>query len=158
MSRQVLILYYSQFDNTAKLASSIHRQTGADILRLRVPQGYFPDNMEETDKVFKRDQKTGQLPALTTKLPQLQYYDTILIGGPVWDGKVASPILRLLQMMVNYQGKVVPFSTGWSDTGNYQQDFIAHAGKLTVASGYHVLTHGKPEYSLTSLASWLRKL
>lgn len=36
MVRNVLILYYSQFGNTAKLASAIHRQTGADILRLQV--------------------------------------------------------------------------------------------------------------------------
>ena len=49
MVRNVLILYYSQFGNTAKLASAIHRQTGADILRLQVSQGYFPD--EEKSKV-----------------------------------------------------------------------------------------------------------
>lgn len=46
MVRNVLILYYSQFGNTAKLASAIHRQTGADILRLQVPEGYFPDDRE----------------------------------------------------------------------------------------------------------------
>ena len=51
MVRNVLILYYSQFGNTAKLASAIHRQTGADILRLQVSQGYFPDDMEEIDSL-----------------------------------------------------------------------------------------------------------
>ncbi|MBB1062711.1 flavodoxin family protein [Limosilactobacillus fastidiosus] len=158
MSRKVLILYYSQFGNTAKLASAIHRRTGADILRLQVPEGYFPENMEETDQVFKRDNKAGKLPPITTKLPDLHYYDTILIGGPVWDGKVSSPILKLLQMIPHYQGKVVPFSTGWSDSRKYQNDFIMHAGKLNVTSGYHVLTHGSPQYSPTSLTSWLRKL
>ncbi|MCI1975362.1 MAG: flavodoxin [Limosilactobacillus sp.] len=158
MARNVLILYYSQFGNTAKLATSIHRETGADILRLRVPDDYFPDDMEETDKIFKRDNKLGQLPPIVTKLPNIQYYDTILIGGPVWDGKVASPVISLLKMIVNYQGKVAPFSIGWSDTGNYQADFIAHAGKLNVVSGYHVLTHATPKFSSASLASWLRKL
>ena len=114
MVRNVLILYYSQFGNTAKLASTIHRQTGADILRLQVSQGYFP--------------------------------------------KVSSPIVGLLRMIRDYQGKVVPFSTGWSDTGNYQANFVAHAGKLKIADGYHVLTHTTPKYSPSSLASWLRKL
>ena len=130
MVRNVLILYYSQFGNTAKLASAIHRQTGADILRLQVPEGYFPDDMEETDQIFKADNQNGRLPQIITELPALDYYDTILVGGPVWDGKVASPIISLLRMMKDYQGKVVPFSTGWSDTGNYQADFVAHAGKV----------------------------
>ena len=158
MVRNVLILYYSQFGNTAKLASAIHRQTGADILRLQVPEGYFPDDMEETDQIFKADNQNGRLPQIITELPTLDYYDTILVGGPVWDGKVASPIISLLRMMKDYQGKVVPFSTGWSDTGNYQADFVAQAGKLKITDGYHVLTHATPKYSPSSLASWLRKL
>lgn len=158
MARKVLILYYSQFGTTAKLASMIHRQTGADILRLHVPQGYFPDDMEATDQIFKTDLKRGQLPQLITHLPSLQYYDTLLVGGPVWDGKVASPILQLLIQLKGYQGKVAPFSTGWSDTGNYQADFVAHSGKLNVTEGYHILSHATPKYSSTSLASWLRKL
>lgn len=158
MVRNVLILYYSQFGNTAKLASAIHQQTGADILRLQVSQGYFPDDMEETDRIFKSDNQNGRLPQIITELPELHYYDTILVGGPVWDGKVSSPIVGLLRMIRDYQGKVVPFSTGWSDTGNYQANFVAHAGKLKIADGYHVLTHTTPKYSPSSLASWLRKL
>ena len=158
MVRNILILYYSQFGNTAKLASAIHRQTGADILRLQVPRGYFPDDMEATDQIFKSDNQNGRLPQIITELPALDYYDTILVGGPVWDGKVASPIISLLRMMKDYQGKVLPFSTGWSDTGNYQADFVAQAGKLKITDGYHVLTHATPKYSPSSLASWLRKL
>ena len=109
MVRNVLILYYSQFGNTAKLASAIHRQTGADILRLQVSQGYFPDDMEEIDRIFKSDNQNGRLPQIITELPELHYYDTILVGGPVWDGKVSSPIVGLLRMIRDYQGKVVPF-------------------------------------------------
>lgn len=160
MARNVLILYYSQFGNTAKLASTIHRQTGADILRLQVPANYYPNDMDGTNEVFQADQRAGKLPPLVTKLPDLNYYDTILIGGPVWDGQVSSPVLSLLRQLTsaNYEGKLAPFSSGWSDTGDYQTDFIAHAGKLDVAGGYHVLTHARPKFSQSSLASWLRKL
>lgn len=80
MVRNVLILYYSQFGNTAKLASAIHRQTGADILRLQVSQEYFPDDMEEIDRIFKSDNQNGRLPQIITELPELHYYDTILVA------------------------------------------------------------------------------
>ena len=50
------------------------------------------------------------------------------------------------------------FSTGWSDTGDYQENFINYAGKLNVTPGYHILTHGSPAFNEKSLFSWLRKL
>ncbi|MGM9892553.1 flavodoxin family protein [Limosilactobacillus sp.] len=158
MAQRALILYYSQFDNTARLASQIHKLTGADILRIKVAPGTFPDDMRATDDVYQKQRQTNRLPTLTTKLPQLSYYDVILVGGPVWDGQISSPIMALLNQLQGYQGKVAPFSSGWSDTGNYQRDFVAHAGKLTVLPGYHVLTHGKPAFSLASLMSWLRQV
>ena len=158
MAKQALILYYSQFDTTAKLASQIHRLTGADILRIKVAAGTFPNDMTATDKIYKQQRASGQLPTLTTKLPKLDYYDTILVGGPVWDGQIASPIMQLLKQLQGYAGVVAPFSTGWSATGNYQQDFRAHAGKLHVVDGYHVLTHAAPRFTVPTLATWLRKL
>lgn len=158
MAKQALILYYSQFETTAKLASRLHQLTDADILRVRVNVDVFPDDMTATDKIYQRQRAQGELPVLTTKLPKLGYYDTILVGGPVWDGQVSSPIMQLLKQLQGYQGLIAPFSTGWSDTGNYQRDFVAHAGKLHVVAGYHVLTHANPRFSLPSAMAWLRKL
>ncbi|KRL27090.1 flavodoxin [Limosilactobacillus frumenti DSM 13145] len=158
MAQNVLILYYSQFNNTAKLATKIQQATGADILRIKVAENTFPDDMTATDDLYKKQRSSNQLPTLTTKLPPLSGYDVILIGGPVWDGQISSPIMALLNQIQGYQGQIAPFSSGWSDTGNYQQDFIAHAGKLRVAAGYHVLTHATPKFALNTLSSWLRKL
>ena len=45
MAKQALILYYSQFGNTARLASKIHEATGADIVRIKVPDDTFPLDM-----------------------------------------------------------------------------------------------------------------
>ena len=67
-------------------------------------------------------------------------------------------VIALLQQLQEFTGKIAPFSTGWSDTGDYQEDFINYAGKLNVTSGYHILTHGSPAFNKKSLFSWLRKL
>ncbi|MBC8744736.1 flavodoxin [Lactobacillus sp. Marseille-P7033] len=158
MARQALILYYSQFDNTAKLAGQIHEATSADIVRVKVAANVFPLDMQETGRIYQQQRKNHDLPKLVTDIPNLAYYDLLLIGGPVWDEKVASPILSLLQQLQSFNGEVAPFSTGWSETGNYQQDFINHAGKLNVTDGYHILTHGTPAFNQKSLFSWLRKL
>lgn len=157
MAQQALILYYSQFGNTARLASRIHEMTGADILQIKVAPDTFPQDMEATADIYQQQRESNRLPHLVTKLPDVSYYDDILVGGPVWNGQLSSPVMALLNLLQGYEGKVAPFSSGWSDTGNYQQDFVAHAGKLHVLPGYHVLTHAKPGYSASGLMSWLRK-
>ena len=93
MAKQALILYYSQFGNTARLASKIHEATGADIVRIKVPDDTFPLDMEETGKIYQQQLKTHDFPKLVTTLPDLSYYDLILVGGPVWNEEVASPII-----------------------------------------------------------------
>ena len=158
MAKQALILYYSQFGDTAKLASKIHEATGADIVRIKVPDDTFPLDMEETGRIYQQQLKTHAFPKLVTTLPDLSYYDLILVGGPVWNGGVVSPIIDLLQQIQKFTGKIAPFSTCWSNTGDYQEDFINYAGKLNVTPGYHILTHGSTAFNEKSLFSWLRKL
>ncbi|MBD5806196.1 flavodoxin family protein [Limosilactobacillus walteri] len=158
MAKQALILYYSQFNNTAKLASKIHNVTGADIMQIKVKTDIFPSDMQATNKVYQQQLALKRFPVLTTNLPDLSYYDLLLIGGPVWDGKVSSPIISLLHQLQGYSGTVAPFSTGWSDSGEYQKNFEMWAQKLNVTTGYHVLTHGTPAFSSKTLFSWLRKL
>ncbi|MBB1078697.1 flavodoxin [Limosilactobacillus sp. STM2_1] len=158
MAKQALILYYSQFDNTAKLASKICSSTGADIVRIKVTTNTFPLDMQKTDKIYQNQLANNHFPKLITTLPDLTYYDLLLVGGPVWDGQVSSPIISLLHHLQGYSGTVAPFSTGWSDTGKYQKDFVSRAGNLNVTTGYHILTHGTPSFSPKTLSSWLRKL
>lgn len=87
MAKQALILYYSQFGDTARIASKIHEATGADIVRIKVPDDTFPLDMEETGRIYQQQLKTHDFPKLVTTLPDLSYYDLILVGGPVWNGK-----------------------------------------------------------------------
>ena len=107
-----MILYYSQFGNTAKLAGQIHEATSADIVRVKVAANVFPLDMQETGRIYQQQRKNHDLPKLVTDVPNLAYYDLLLIGGPVWNEKVASPILSLLQQLQSFNGEVAPFSTG----------------------------------------------
>lgn len=98
MAQETLILYYSQFGNTARLASQIRQLTGADILRIQ-PASAFPKDMEETDRLYKRQRQQGQLPKLENQWPDFNYYDVILVGGPVWDGQLSLPIMAVVNRL-----------------------------------------------------------
>lgn len=158
MAKQALIMYYSQFDTTAKVASKIHDVTGADIVRIAVAADIFPNDMDQTNQIYQEQLKQHRFPKVVIDIPNLSYYDLLLIGGPVWSGNVSTPVISLLQEIQDYQGEIAPFSTGWSDTGDYQANFEKWAGKLLVKPGYHILTHATPHFELKTLGSWLRKL
>lgn len=51
MVKQALIVYYSQFNNTTKLAKLIQDATKAPALRLHVADSVYPNNMEATGRI-----------------------------------------------------------------------------------------------------------
>ena len=120
MVKQALIVYYSQFNNTTKLAKLIQDATKAPALRLHVADSVYPNNMEATGRIYQKQLTQHQLPTLTNSLPKLNQYDVILVGGPVWNGNVAAPVIEFLRNIQEYQGLIAPFSTAWSDSDHYQ--------------------------------------
>lgn len=158
MVKQALIVYYSQFNNTTKLAKLIQDATKAPALRLHVADSVYPNNMEATGRIYQKQLTQHQLPTLTNSLPKLNQYDVILVGGPVWNGNVAAPVIEFLRTIQGYQGLIAPFSTAWSDSDHYQANFVNWAGPLQVADGFHITTHGSHQFKANNLAAWLRKL
>lgn len=158
MVKQALIVYYSQFNNTTKLAKLIQDATKAPALRLHVADSVYPNNMEATGRIYQKQLTQHQLPTLTNSLPKLNQYDVILVGGPVWNDNVAAPVIEFLRTIQGYQGLIAPFSTAWSDSDHYQKNFVKWAGRLQVADGFHVTTHGSRQFKANNLAAWLRKL
>jgi flavodoxin len=123
MAQQALIVYYSQFNNTTKLAKLIQDATKAPALRLRVADSVYPNNMEATGRIYQQQLKQRQLPILINSVPQLNQYDVVLVGGPVWNSNVAAPVIEFLKTIQGYQGLIAPFSTAWSDSDDYQANF-----------------------------------
>lgn len=158
MAKQALIIYFSQFNNTTKIAKIIQDATQAPAFRLRIADDVYPSDMDATNRIYQQQLKQNRFPQIITPLPDLKQYDVILVGGPVWDGNVAAPVIEFLSLIQDYQGIVAPFSTAWSETGNYQENFVKRAGHLNIADGFHVTTHGSHPFKLGNLASWLRKL
>ena len=158
MVKQALIVYYSQFNNTTKLAKLIQDATKAPALRLHVADSVYPNNMEATGRIYQKQLMQHQLPTLTNSLPKLNQYDVILVGGPVWNGNVAAPVIEFLRTIQGYQGLIAPFSTAWSDSDHYQANFVNWAGPLQVADGFHITTHGSHQFKANNLAAWLRQL
>ena len=78
-----LILYYTYHGNTQRIAERIHAAIGGDIARIDTVAPYTGD-YDDVVAQGEREVKQGYLPPLKPMDIDLDRYDTIVLGTPVW--------------------------------------------------------------------------
>lgn len=107
---RVLVLYYSQTGTTEAVAEEIQRQTGADICSIDVTDPYT-GSFEETIKRCLEERNADYIPELNPLEINLDRYDVIFLGYPIWFGTYAPPVKALLKQDVIKGKIIVPFCT-----------------------------------------------
>jgi len=109
-----LILYYTYHGNTQRIAERIHAAIGGDIARIDTVAPYTGD-YDDVVAQGEREVKRGYLPPLKPMDIDLDRYDTVVLGTPVW-WYTCSPAMRAFLTAHDLSGKTVyPFATngGW---------------------------------------------
>lgn len=108
--------------NTEIVAEIIKDITGADLFEVETIKDY-PYNYKECCDVAKEELYNDFRPELKNKLNNIDTYDVIYIGGPIWWGHYPCGMFTALESL-NFSGKIVkPFSTHeGSGLGNIMQD------------------------------------
>ena len=143
MTKSVLISYYSWSQTTKRLAQALANELAvkhveAGVVELTVTADTFSTDMYATSDIAKQQMVSGQLPKLTNALPTLTDYQTILIGGPVWGGQVATPVRTCLKELQQFKGTIAPFYTDASVAGDYEGDFHRLLPEVNVVAGLEV--------------------
>ena len=107
---KALVLYYSQGGTTKVVAEAIQQALGADIEEIVVVDPYDPD-FNATIARGQQEMREGNFPAIRSLSSNLQDYDVIFLGYPVWFGTYANPIETVLKTADFSGKKVVPFCT-----------------------------------------------
>lgn len=113
MEKKILIATYSWSGHTKRLADQIAKLLpGADQYQIAVPAGtYDLTDMYATSDRTKNQLATGELPPLANPIPELDQYNLILVGSPVWSGQPAVPVKQFLNQLTNFAGHLAPFYT-----------------------------------------------
>ena len=117
------IVYYSQskVGNTALAARWIQKHTGGDLIPLEQVTPY-PEPYPATLKAVERDLNSGKTPALKS-LPNLEGYDVIFLGSPIWYGSYATALDTFLKANPLAGKTVAPFCThGGGGEGRFVAD------------------------------------
>jgi len=109
-SSKVLIVYLSRTNNTKTIAEIIHKNAGGTLVALELEKPY-PDNYRATVEQVVKENETGYLPPLKTKIDSIQNYDVVFVGFPTWGMKLPPPMKSFLKQY-DLSGKtIVPFNT-----------------------------------------------
>lgn len=152
LSKPILVIYYSWSGATERAAQAIAKVQQADVVRLTVAADTFAPDMFATSDIAQQQLATGALPVLTNVLPNFADYATILVGGPVWSAKVATPVRSLLTHLETFTGTIAPFYTDAGNAGDYETDFAGLVQRATVKPGMEYHTG----QSAAAIKGWLQ--
>lgn len=109
-SDKILIVYLTRTKNTKAVAEMIQDKVGGTLVNLKLQHPYPEDYAAIVAQVAKENE-TGFLPPLKTKIENLSQYDLIFVGFPTWGMQLPPPIKTFLNEN-DLSGKtVIPFNT-----------------------------------------------
>ena len=157
MSRR-LVAYFSANGVTAKVAETLSEAIGADIYAIEPEVPYTKADLNWMDKQSRSSLEMKDLssrPAIKGKCDNMNEYDTIFVGFPIW-WYIAPTIINTFLESHDMSGKtIVPFATsGGSGMGKTNEMLQPSCPNSKLLDGkVFKKTVGKDE-----LAEWVNSL
>lgn len=154
MSRK-LVAYFSASGVTAKVAESLSEAIGADLYEIEPEVPYTKADLDWMDKQSRSTiemNNSASRPAIAGKRDNMDDYDTVFVGFPVW-WYIAPTIINTFLESYDLTGKtIIPFATsGGSGMGKTNE-------KLQPSCPNSKLIEGrvfKKSASKSELAAWV---
>lgn len=127
MSRK-LVAYFSASGVTAKVAEKLSEAIGADLYAIEPEVPYTKADLDWMDKKSRSTiemNNPASRPAIAGKRDNMNDYDTVFVGFPIW-WYVAPTIINTFLENYDLTGKtIIPFATsGGSDMGKTNEKLL----------------------------------
>lgn len=169
-SSKVLIVYLSRTNNTKAIAEIIQKNVGGTLVALEL-QTPYPENYQAIVQQVAKENETGYLPPLKTKIDSIEKYNIIFIGFPTWGMQMPPPMKSFLREY-DFSGKtIVPFNTnaGYGIGSSFQSvkqlcpnstipDGFTTKGGVERDGVYFVMQGEKLKEAETEVKAWLKKI
>ena len=108
-SASIVVSGNKNMGNIQYVASVIQNNTGADTFRIQ-PQKEYPTNHSTLVDQAEKEQEQDARPAIKNKLKNLNQYDTVFIGYPIWWSDMPQ-IMYTFFDTYDFSGKtIIPFT------------------------------------------------
>ncbi len=110
---RILVAYFSRTGNTRSVAADIAEATGGDLFEI-VPQTPYPTDYNACLEQARRELSDDARPALANQVENMEQYDVIILGFPIWHGNTPMAVRSFLEEY-DLEGKTLaPFATSGS--------------------------------------------
>lgn len=154
MMDRTLVAYFSASGVTAKVAERLAETIGADIFAIEPEVPYTKADLDWMDKTSRSTiemNDPSSRPVIARKRDNMDEYDTIFIGFPIW-WYVAPTIINTFLESYDLTGKtIIPFATsGGSGMGKTNEKLLPSCNGAKLLEGKVI----KANATVKELADW----
>jgi flavodoxins len=133
-----LVVYYSYTGHTKMIAESIQKKLKCDILEIKPVKPYSTDYQTVVDEE-QNNESAKKTPEIEKIDKDLNNYDEIIIGSPVWWYTIV-PVIRTFLKENDLSGKIIkPFATNAGWLGRTFQEIEKLCPNSTVDKGMNIV-------------------
>lgn len=151
LDSKTLIVYFSKTGNTEEIAKEIQNLVGGTLVKIETIERY-PEEYQETTVVAKREKEENARPQISTKIENMDQYDTIFIGYPIWWHDAPMAIYTFLEEYHFTNKTVIPFCT--SGGNSIEESLVGIQNAIEGATLLKGLTANNQE----EVQPWLKEI
>ena len=154
---KTLIVYFSWGGNTRTVANHIHDLVGGDIVEVETVVPY-PDTYEEVTQIAPGELESDYRPELENKVENMDEYDTLIVGTPIWGGHL-TPAMKVSWLVMTCRANPsAPFCThGGSGTAQASATSVRYRPNSTILGSLAVYG-SQAENSRGDVEKWLEQI
>lgn len=135
---KALIAYFSRSGNTREVATEIQKQTNGEIFEI-IPEKPYTEDYDTMLEIGKEEQQKKTRPAISGAIDDLENYNVIFLGYPIWWGDMPMILYTFLDSY-DLSGKtIIPFCTSGNSGLSRTLDSIQGLEPdATVLNGLHI--------------------
>ena len=152
---RTLIAFLSRSGNTRVIAGQLQRRFGADLFEIRTSEPY-PADYAETVARAARERDAAATPPLAERVADIDGYETVFLGFPIWGMALPSPVRTFLATHDLAGKTLVPFIThGGYGTGSAPQTVAELAPQARIVTPFFVLEADQERATMNRVSAWL---
>lgn len=146
--------------NTNYIANLIQKETGGDLFAIEVEEKHYPtDDFEALAELAQDEIRNGARPAIHTSLENLDKYDVIFVGYPIWWYDMPAVMYTFFDEY-DFSGKtIIPFTThGGSRLSGTLEKIVELEPEATVSENVFTVSRDSVTRAGDDVVEWISSL
>lgn len=146
-NKRILVAYFSYSGTTQSVAEQLSSRIGADLFEI-APAEEYSSLYLRSNREIRREER----PELSAEVENMEEYDIVFVGYPVWFHATPAPVNSFLESYDLTDKLIIPFCTsGGSDIDETMPTFLDSCEGLAVYGEKRISGSGQ-------IDSWLEEL